>query len=304
MGDLETIIAKHMSNDIITVPQYLEFINACSYLHGLSRITTYASTERTMLPPKGITEFKKKLVKEMLTKYGEDWVKDQSKIVEFETALKAYDAEWLKDDPTMGKMTSGKASSARSKLYLTFGSEVGFDKKSGQAALVENSLLEGFPKDKQLLTNMFNTSRSGSYDRGKETQKGGSAAKDILRAVSSLTISDGDCGTSVGKTVIVTANNVSNLLDRYIILPNKTSELITEPEQYLGKVITIRSPQYCREKGNKFCAICASKSIANYKTGIAILVTDISSIMLATSMSAMHFKPIQTLEFNIADAIK
>ncbi len=304
VGDLEAIIAKELAADTITVDEYLKFINTCSYMHGLSRITTYSATERTMLPPKGITEFKKKLAKEMLVKYGEDWVKDRAKIVEFETALKAYDAEWLKDDPTMGKMTSGKASSARSKLYLTFGSEVGFDKKSGEAALVENSLLEGFPKDKQLLTNMFNTSRSGSYDRGKETQKGGSAAKDILRAVSSLTIKDGDCGAVVGKTMLITKENANTLLNRYILLSNKQIELVTDPEQYIGKVITRRSPQYCRSTGNSFCAVCAGKALANYKKGIAILVTDISSIMLATSMSAMHFKPIQTIEFNILDAIK
>jgi hypothetical protein len=304
-GMLETILANELSKDKISILEYLDFIKATTFMHGLSRITTYAATPKSMLPPKGLEAFKKKLMADMKASYGEDWVKDRAKIVEFENALRAYDNEWLADDPSLGKLLSGKVKDgARTKMYLTFGAERGFDKKSGKADLVTNSLLEGYPKDKELLTNMFNTSRSGSYDRGKETQKGGAAAKDILRATSSLTISDADCGSVVGKIVVVTKNNHNRLMNRYIILPNKSTELITDSLKYVGQTITIRSPQYCIKKGNELCAICVGKSIADYKKGISILVTDISGILLATSMAAMHFKSIQTMDFNIIDAIR
>lgn len=304
-GLLEDIIAKEMFNDRITVPEYLEFIKVVSYMHGLSRITTIAATPKTMLPPKGIESFKKKLIAEFKDMYGEDWVKDRAKIVEFETALKAFDAEWLAGDPTLGKLTSGKVKDgARAKMYLTFGAERGFDKKSGKANLVTNSLLEGFPKDKDLLTDMFNTSRSGSFDRGKETQKGGAAAKDILRAVSSLTISDKDCGTYIGKTVNITEANFKYLVNRYLVQPDKTSKLITDGSVYVGKTVTMRSPQYCKELNNQLCPICVGKAIADYKKGISILVTDISAILLATSMAAMHFKTIQTMTYEITEAIR
>lgn len=303
-GAIEKEYAKALKNDIITVEQYLTFTNNCIYMHGLSRIVTVSATPKNILPPPGIEEFKAKIVSDLNNKYGPDWVKDRSKVVEFETALKNYDTEWLKGDPSFGKLISGKVKDgARTKMFLTYGAEVAFDKKSGKTDLVTNSLLEGYPKDRELLTNMFNTSRSGSYDRGKNTQKGGSAAKDILRATSSITITDRDCGDDVGKIKIVTEENYSTLSDRYIINKGKP-ELITDPKAYIGKVITIRSPMTCKEKGSSLCQICLGNSLKDYKTGISILVTDVSSILLATSMAAMHFKELKTIDFNILEAIK
>lgn len=302
---IENNIGKLLSEDKITVKEYIRFVDTCSYMHGLSRITTVSATYKNVLPPKGIDEFKKNLIKEFNGKYGENWITDRTKIVEFETKLKEFDTEYLKGDPSFGKLVSGKVKdSARTKMYLTFGAEVGFDKKSGKTKLVNNSLLEGYPKDKELLTNMYDTVRSGSYDRGKETQKGGSAAKDILRATSSIKIVDNDCNTKLGKIFIVTNENHKHLINRYIILNGKSTLVKDDSKTYIGKTVILRSPQYCKSKNNTLCSICVGDSMKDYKTGIPLLVTDISSILLYTSMAAMHFKAIENLDFRIEDVIK
>lgn len=303
-GVIEKEYGKLLRSDKITVADYKQFSIECSYMHGLSRITTVSATPKNILPPPNIDKIKAGIVKDLNAKYGEDWVKDRSKVVEFESALKAYDAEFLKDDPSNGKLISGKVKDgARTKMFLTYGAEVAFDKKSGKTDLVINSLLEGYPKNSELLTNMFNTSRSGSYDRGKNTQKGGSAAKDILRATSSITITSNDCNDTLGKNINVTVTNVHILKDRYLI-ENGKAVFIENPNSYIGKNIKLRSPMSCKEKDSSLCSICLGKSLANYKTGISILVTDISAILLSSSMAAMHFKELKTIDFNILEVLK
>jgi hypothetical protein len=252
----------------------------------------------------GIEKYKKQVADELTKEYGEDWVRDRSKVVIFENKLKDFDTEYLKGDPSLGTFVSGGVKNgARVKMFLTFGAEVAFDKKSGDGKLVYNSLLEGYPKDPENLTNMFNTSRSGSYDRGANTQKGGSAAKEELRATASIKINDTDCGSKNGEFVKVESYNYKQIENRYLLVNGKSS-LITDAKQYIGKTIEIRSPQYCLEKGRPLCGVCSGESLRKYPNGVSIIMTDVSAILLATSMAAMHFKELKNIEFNIVDTIR
>lgn len=310
ISKIESIIAKSMHNtDIITVAEYIRFVDSVSFIHGLSRITTVSATERSILPPKGIDKFKAKLVTEFNIKYGERWTEDRSKIVEFEDALKEFDAIWMAGDATDGKMTSGKVKdTARSKMFLTFGAEAGFDKKGNNPNLVVESLMDGYPEDINKLTTMFNTSRSGSYDRGKETQKGGAAAKDVLRATSAITIEEGDCGTTIGKELLVTADIAESLIGRYMFTSTSNRDgknymPIKDTASLIGQTIEIRSPMFCKKEGSTFCTVCAGEVLSNYKTGISLLVTDISGILLNSSMKSMHSHTLKTMSFDITEAI-
>lgn len=310
IGKIETMIAKGMrSEDPITVAEYTRFVDSASFLHGLSRITNVSASERSILPPKGITKFKDTLVKEFNEKYTTNWVSDRSKIVEFEDRLKEFDAAWMAGDITDGKMTHGKVKdTARAKMFLTFGAEAGFDKKGSNPSLVIESLIDGYPEDKDKLTTMFNTSRSGSYDRGKETQKGGAAAKDVLRATSSITIIDGDCGSLLGKDILVTSDIAESLTGRYMFTKSsgrdgKNYMSITDPSKLIGQTITIRSPRFCKQEGSTFCSICVGDVLKEYKTGISLLVTDISGTLLNSSMKSMHTHVLKTMSFDIIEAI-
>ena len=304
VGKMENVIAKGLSDKSILVSEYKIWMEHITYISMISPITNISATEKNLLPPKGIEKYKKQVSDELTKEYGEDWIRDRSKVVIFENKLKDFDTEYLKGDPSLGTFVSGKVKNgARVKMFLTFGSEVAFDKKSGAGKLVYPSLLEGYPKDPENLTNMFNTSRSGSYDRGANTQKGGSAAKEELRATASIKIVDNDCGAKVGKTVFVGYHNYEQLEGRHIIVNGKVS-IINDPKPYIGKYIELRSPQYCREKDSSLCGVCSGESLRKYPNGVSIIMTDVSAILLATSMSAMHFKELKNIEFVITETIR
>lgn len=300
---LEDKIARLLQDEVISVQQYIEFVNSASLLEGFSRITTVSSTPKGMLPPPNIKKLKKEIEDELAAKYGPNWAKTKTYIVEYEERLRAIDAEWLKDDPANGKLLSGKVKKeARTKQFLTFGADPGFDDKGNNVELVKNSLLEGFPEDKQQLTAMFNSARAGSYYRGKETQKGGSTAKDTLRATSAFTIVPGDCGSIIGKQIDVTKVIADSLLGRHMLVNNEPVE-ITNPEALIGKSITLRTPQRCKQPQSKLCSVCAGKIMGGYPNGISLLVSDMAGIILNSSMKKVHVKSASSLVFDIYAAM-
>lgn len=302
IGAIEDIIADKMYKNEITSDQYVKFTDSVIFIESLSRVFVIAATEKNIVPPPNIDKIKKDLLVEFDNKYGgKEWRRDVIKVTEFEDRLKKIDNEWLADDPTLGKILNKKVKdNARVKMFLVNVPGAGFKGNDGSAVLIENSLNEGFPKDKEKLSAVFNDSRHGSYSRGKETQKGGAAAKDILRATSNISIVEGDCGAKIGKKVTVLPNLANSYKGRYIIDSSRKLVQIEDPKQYIGKTIEIRSPMTCKTKDGKLCSICVGKSVANFKTGISLMVTAISGELLTVSLKSMHAKNQQIKNIDIS----
>lgn len=304
VSSLEGDIARLLMEDKITVESYLNFVDSVYYICGLARIFNVSATERNITPPPGITDFKKKLRKEFDNKYGSDWVNDKTKIVEFQEELKKQDDEWLKDDPTKGRLLNKKIKdNARVKMFLTFGGEVGLDKKSGNVTFIENSLLDGYSKDPKEISAMFNSIRSASFDRGHETQKGGAAAKDLLRASSSISIKEGDCGTKLTKKILITEDNHKSFTGRYYVQNGKVTP-IEDTSSLIGKTIELRSPMYCNEPNSNYCSVCVGKSIAINPKGVSMQLLDVSGVLLTASLKSMHNSQLNAKRFNIQDMVK
>ena len=68
----------------------------------------------------------------------------------------------------------------------------------------------------------------------------------------------------------------------------KLVENINEANNYLGKVVRVRSTQYCKSPGQTYCTTCAGERLSRFKKGLAIPATDMTSAILAASMAAMH----------------
>jgi len=305
VGSIEKIIVKMLNNDTISIKEYTGFVDSCSFLTNFSRLVSISATAKNILPPPGIKEHKKKSLDEMVAEHGEDWDEDFTLVKKFEDKLTAFDNEWLKDDPSNGKLVSGKVKGAgRTKTFLMFGAEAGFD-RSGKASTITSSLDEGWPEDSDKLATMFNASRSGSFDRGSETQKGGVTAKVVLRATNSVKINPGvDCGSKIGKTILVNDINKQYMIDRYVLIGGKSILLDeTSVNKYVGKEIDIRSPQYCKLDKNNLCGVCVGKKLERHKDGISLLMTDISATILAISLSAMHFKELSTVELKMDEIL-
>lgn len=279
------------NNTKIRVKELIEYVDNCEYLKTWNRYFVQAASERTMLPPEGITEKKKQIVKDMLKEFGENAFKDQVNVVKLEEKLKEIDKEWLKDDPTIGIVTSGKVlNNSRKELFLTMGGIPAFDDE-GELSFVLNSLLEGWPSDPDTLTAMFNSLRAGSLSRALDTQYGGLFAKIILRAIGNYTVKlNVDCGTKLGNNIKVDDTNFKSIKFRHILDGDKTILIDSEDmaKAYIGKNILVRSPETCALVGENYCQYCVSKLLSENPDGIKNDVTEVTSIVMYESMKKMH----------------
>ena len=284
----------------IYVDEYIALGRSFEYMKGLMQICAYAATPKGLVAPKGIKEFKEKLN----AKY-EGKLTDPVQMAAYEAELKAFDAEFMKDDPTFGKFTSGKvANISRKKLFLTVGSETGF-KETAEIIPITTSLQDGWPTDQEQYTSMMNGIRTGSYARGAETVNGGVAMKYLLRAANNFKIVSDDCGSKLGISRRYTQSNMANLVGRTVIDTGK--QTLVENEQlagnYLGKVVTVRSPMFCKKEGDTLCKVCTGEKLGRYETGLTIPLTEISSILLAASMAKMHTSGLSSAEMDLAEIL-
>lgn len=287
VGNIEKTVARALQTDKITVAQFLKFVDCSSMLQGLSKITTIAATPKTMTAPTGIKEYKEKLYKEFDKKYGKRWVEEGIHVIEFQDLLKAYDAEYLKDDPTYGILTSGGITdNARSKMYLAFGTDAGFN-EDGNSKFISKSLDEGFSDDKEDIAVLFNSSRSGSFSRGAETQNSGYISKMLLRATNGIVIEKTDCGSKIYKDMYVHKDNADALVGRYIKEGNKEIK-VEDGKKYIGKTIQLRSPLYCKLQNNTFCSHCVGEILSSYNSGVTVLISDLTDTLMNSKLKKMH----------------
>ena len=293
---------KNKNSDSILLSEFIRFTNAVSYVRGWISFTVISTTDKSMLPPKDITKFKKELIEEFKGRYGEDVFKDFSRLVEFEDRLKEYDREWLKDDPTYGIMSSGKIMNiSRKKQFLTIGAEQGFGAPN-EAQTVENSLDEEWPRDKKDLSALFNSFRAGSYGRGNETQIAGVKAKALSRATVNFKVNVDDCKVSYGSMFYITKELAKHINGRYII-ENGKSTRIDKPEQYIGKTIEIRSPMYCKADKDRLCIKCVGEVVGRHENSINLMSQTLGGDFLNSFMKKMHGKELQTIEITVDNLI-
>ena len=308
VGMVEDIIAQRLVDDDIEslpspesiyVREYLKFVDSLSYLEGFSQLCAWAATEKTMLPPTGIKEFKTAL----LNKY-QGKLNDPVELANFEKELAQFDDAYLKDDPSYGAFTAGKVKNiARKKMFLSLGAEGGFE-DTMEVLPVLNSLEEGWPTEPQQFTAMMNASRAGSFSRGAETVKGGVSAKVMLRAAGNMKIVDTDCGTTFGIHRTFNPSNAQQLVGREVRI--KQSWVLVnnqeEAEHLMGTPLVVRSPMYCKLDGDNLCSHCAGQRLAENKNGVSIALTEISSTIMTSLLKAMHGKVLSTAKLEYQKA--
>jgi len=291
-----------LSEDVITVKDYIKFSRHSAFLEELGTLYTPSSTERLVVTPPGIKKFKADLTAKYAAKYGPKWSDTPTNIVEFDNELKKMYSDYLKGDPSDGVVVNGKAkNNALPKKYLTVSATNAF----GEQNHIIESLDEGYPEDPEKLAAMYNTNRHASYSRGNETQKGGSVAKAVLRATSSYSIDVDDCKVGYGKSVLVTKDLINAVSGRYLIKGTKYAPIAPEEAKALvGKVITIRSPLYCKAKGSSLCAVCMGTNAGKRKDGIPLIVSNISATITVASLKMMHNSQISSVKVSMDEMIR
>lgn len=275
--------------------EYIKYSDGIQYLTELSNMSVWGVTEKALTPPPGLKEFKAALLEK-----NKDRLNDPVVIADIYNKLIEFDSAYLKGDASDQFLISGKLKNVvRRKLYLMQGTEDGLGNRN-DIDLVTNSLYEGWQFDKFATFN--NVSRAGSFDRGSETQLGGVSAKEILRATSNTRIVKGDCGSKMGITVAVGDDNFKGLIGLHVFEGTGTKQIKDEADAstYLGKIITKRSPMFCKLEKTDFCEYCVGKRLADTETGASMAATELGGIFLGIFMSAMHAKELKVAEMDLS----
>lgn len=301
-NELCKTLPKLMIKEIITVDEYLDYVDSVSFSLALNKFFVYSATKKMVTSAPGMSKFKEELKAKYDLEYGVTWVKDASLAIKFIEELKKFDNEYIKDDPAYGVMLSGAiVNNSRPRKFSAFGVEYGFDSTGTDSTFIINSLMDGYPKEKDQLAAMFNAARKGSFDRGSGTQQAGYMVKEIQKAINALVIKEGDCGDTIGDHILVNYKNVSFYSNIYII-ENDLPVFKENLNGYLGKYVKVRTTQYCKYDGC-FCEVCAGKDMENFKDGIQLLVIATLGIMLNSKMKSMHRASKKTMNFNILETI-
>lgn len=283
----------------IYVDEYLKFCDGAFSIVAYTQLFTPADSRKTITAPPGLIELRKQLI----AKY-KGQLHDRAVVAEIAEQLQKLDAEYLKGDRSGEDfLTSDKSKKiVRSRLFLMYGAETGIEEKV-DVDLIENSLTEGWDVTK--FPSMNNALRAGSFNRGKQTELGGEAVKDLFRASGNLKISSPDCGSTVGLPSFFKENEADRVIGFSAIEESGGITKITRENvgSYLGKAIRLRSPMTCKNSHTDYCAVCLGDRLANNPTGLSMAVADYGSAFLAIYMSAAHSKGIQVAKLNVKDQL-
>lgn len=282
----------------IYVDEYLKFCDGAFSLVAYTQIFTPADTRKTMTAPKGLKELRERLIAENQGK-----LHDRTVVADIMRQLRELDAEHLKGDRGRDFLTSSKSLEiVRPRLFLMYGAETGIEEKV-DVSLIERSLTEGWDISK--FPEMNDTLRAGAFNRGKQTELGGEAVKDLFRASGNLKIASPDCGSTVGLPSFFKEDEASRIIGFTAIEDGGSTTKITQENvgTYLGKAIRLRSAMTCKNDHTDFCAVCLGDRLANNPTGLSMAVADYGSAFLGIYMSAAHSKGIQIARLSIKDQL-
>jgi hypothetical protein len=301
ISDLESIIERRLVNDenikpdSITIDEYMRFCEAAFALAGFSQLCVPSASERSLT-----TDPKIKIKRQELIEKYKDRLDDPVIQAKIGDELIAMDRAWIKGDVSEGFYIKSKSFEVvRKKMFLLQGSEQGFGIAGG---LITTSLSEGWNiKD---LPAMSNALRDGSYNRGAQTALGGEATKYNYRIFQNTSVSEDDCGTTLGLPYNITKDNAAYFVSYTCVEGNQQTEITDENlDKFIGKQVIVRSPAYCKTPGVNFCRVCTGKKLAETPEAISTYVASVGSTFLSLFLASMHGKSMKLVEVDFTQTI-
>jgi len=246
----EYIVDDLLAKKGISIDEYRAFMKAIVFTHPLAPLIVHTETVKTITPPPGIVAYKKKLIQEYKDKYGDDVLKDELKTLEIDNKLKAFDAKYMEDDPTMDIVTNKKIMNvSRKNKFISIGKPTALIPTT-ETGYIEESLTEGKVLDIDKIVAVNNAIRYGSASRGIETQLTGLIAKYLSAATRGFKISSEDCKVKKGYKVKIDEVNILFINN----IRFDTKGVLIQCK--VNDVVEMRDYMYCAEKGNNFCKKC------------------------------------------------
>jgi hypothetical protein len=304
LNDLGKVVAKRLVGGEVPenpekgldAPLYILWLyklrDSVEFLSSFSQVFTISATRRSLTPPTGLKEFNAG----MQAKYA-GRLNDKVAIGEYTKECDEFDQAWLKDDPSNGKLISGKIRGiARMKKYYLLGADRTFPTVADTKVYpVMQNLSDGLKLNKEEFVINVNSGRYASSARGTNTRFGGVALKLVGRALTSVLLVKGDCGTKRGIKTRIYAEDAKQLVGSLHLVNGKWERLSQEYlNDSIGKWLIVRTPMYCLSPPLKYCEACASAAHSEEPNGAMLFGIEITSIFMMTFMAMLHPKPILT----------
>ena len=302
VDDLDKLLVTLLTGDKITVSQAHDFQTNAYDIGFFGELCNKSFTVKSFTTHPDIPARRK----ERLDAMTPEEKKDPIKLAQLEKELGDMDKEYLQGDDAQlfHDAQGGKSYDVhRKKMFIMVGAIPSFtDKGEASFSFIPQALTEGWTKES--FPTIVNEIYKGSYDRGKETAKGGELTKYVLRVYQDLGVTALDCGTKQGSIVELLDNPKDKVNQQYLgrILV-KTGAPVTQEDlvTYAGKYIEIRDPLFC-ETTNGVCYKCMGKPFEDIQeTDIGAYILDVSSGIMMISMKNMHGTAISTFGFNFED---
>jgi hypothetical protein len=308
MKDILSVVSKTFLDDpapgeprdptAIYVSEYIELSDACDYVEAMASMCTASVSRKLITPPPGVDEYRKKFMAE-----HKDSLDDLATIAKLGSELQKIDADYLKGDVAEKFLTNKGKRVVRPKMFLTYGAEVGLKTRGTKGSMIVPSLSEGWDIEK--FPEMNDSLRSGTFDRGSQTMFGGVAYKGLDRASSNIRFLSVDCGSRTGAKRTVSSSAVSNLVGFTMVNENGDSVKLDSEEtvgRFLGQVIRVRSPSYCRSAPD-YCMVCVGPKLGINPYGGSQSINERGSAFLAMYLKAMHGKQLSTNRLNMKEVL-
>lgn len=303
VGVIEKYLIKNLVDDpqegetlpegAVSCSEYLRWTQHHFDLSSISQVVQVGASEKTITSPDGLDEFVQGLLKA-----NEGRLHDPAIIASIQAQVLAYDRKWREGDEGNDFLIGKKAEQiVRMKRNLFYGGEKGADGNGTRMQIISKPLNQGW--DPKAFTAMQDTSRMGSFSRGAETMFGGVEVKWLIRATSNVAMAENNCDTQMGVIEKVDAEWVKKRVG-YTIIDQGNEVVITEENagSYLGKVVTRRSPQFCRLKMTDWCATCLGPHLSRAPKELSQAIVAVGSTIMLTSMGAMHGKVLETAKYD------
>lgn len=243
-------------------------------------------------------------VKEKIKEYKEKLknIDDATKQIEIIDKLKAELKELIKkSDPDFYDLVESGAAKGWDQVFNLLGVKGFVGGLEGNIELVAHGIADGF--NSITFFKGGNPARMGLGNRALSTAKSGYLTRKLIYAMNSVVIDSKirDCNTDMTLQLKVTKDIASRLHGRYIV-ENGVVRPIVDPSAYIGKIINLRSPIYCKAK-NGICEVCYGKLLNEIQTTkIGILAAQILGER-ATNLLMKSFHTGGTVKIEIIDIL-
>lgn len=290
---IDTVVAKALREDKITPKQLRLFSRCMSMSTVLCHAAVPSATKKGIMPIPGFKDYKVKLLKE----YG-DRLSDPVVLAEFEKKCLDFAKEWLEGDKIHEFRLKSKAFDVSMKrVHLVFGGEPTPDNPAKFDVSTE-SLLEGW--DIESMPLYANSLRMGSYNRGALTALGGETAEFSARVFINSNIEVQDCGTKLYTPYPITSYSHGKFVGRTALVNGKETILEKgDTQQFIGKVVQLRSPNTCLAPQGNYCPTCLGRNVVESKIGLGIQASNPGQALLRAYLALMHGTKLSTEQYKL-----